>query len=136
MLAAVLSTAVACNDNSTSISSSTPFFPVQRAGLSRMEALTEGRLELDNGYLRVDNVDNYLLIWPHGFSLRTEGEEILVIDDNGQVFARVGDKITVGGGEIAIPEEEAKELIEESIVDQPLPDDCQGPYWIIGEVVN
>ena len=143
MLAAVLSAAVACNDNSTSISSSTssstPFFPVQKAGLSRMEALLEGRLELDNGCLRVKYSDgnylgNYLLIWPHGFSLHTKGEEIQVIDINGQIVARVGDKITVGGGEI--PGEGAKELIEESIVDQPLPDNCTGPYWIVSNVIN
>ena len=133
-LLVVLGTSFACNDNSTSISSSSPFFPVQKAGLASMEALLEGRLELDNGYLRVKYFDdNYLLIWPHGFSLRTEGEEIQVIDSNGQVFACVGDKIRVGGGEKT--GEKAKEFIEKYIVEQPLPDDCLGPYWVIGEVV-
>lgn len=139
MLAAVLSAAVACNDNSTSISSSTssstPFFPVQKAGLGRMEALLEGKLVLDNGCLRVKYFDdNYLLIWPYGFSLRTKGKEIQVVDSDGQVVARVGDKITVGGGEV--PGEGVKEFIEESITGQPLPDNCTGPYWIVGVVVN
>ncbi len=134
MLMIVLSTSFACNDNSTSISSSTPNFPVQKAGLGGMDALLEGRLELDNGYLRVKYVDNnYLLIWPHGFSLRIEGEEIQVIDSNGQVFARVGDIIKVGGGEA--PSGKEKEYLEKYFVEQPLPDDCQGPYWIIGQVV-
>ena len=132
MLVAVLSTAAACNDNSTNISSSTPYFPVQKPGIDGMTALMEGRLELENGYLRVDK---YLLIWPHGFSLRTEGEEILIIDGNGQVVARVGDKITLGGGEVSIPEEEAKEFIEKSITGKPLPDNCTGPYCIVSEVV-
>lgn len=137
MLAAILSTAVACNDNSASISKSPSYFPVQKAGMNTMEALLEGvRLELDdNGCLRVKYFDdNYLLIWPHGFSIRTEGEEIQVIDDNGQVVACVGDKINVGGGEF--PGEKAREYIEESIVEQPLPDDCPGPYWIVGETVE
>ena len=97
-----------------------------------MESLMEGVLETDdNGCLRVDN---YLIIWPHGFSLRTEGEGIQVIDSNGQVVARVGDKITLGGGEF--PGEKAREQIEEFIIEQPLPDDYQGPYWIVGETVK
>ena len=133
LLATVLSTAVTCNDDSAIISSTVPFFPVQKAGLYRMNGEFEGKLVLDNGCLRVDK---YLIIWPHGFSLRTEGEEIQVIDSNGQVVARVGDEIYVGGGEVAIPEEEAKELVEESIIGQPLPDNCTGPYWIVGETVK
>jgi len=145
-LAAILSIVVACNDNSnsissndnsTSISKSPSYFPVQKAGMNTMEALLEGvRLELDdNGCLRVKYFDdNYLLIWPHGFSMRIKGEEIQVIDDSGQVVACVGDKINVGGGEF--PGEKAREYIEESIVEQPLPDDCPGPYWIVGETVK
>ena len=131
MLVAVLNTAVACSDNSTNNSSTPSFFPVQRAGPSQMDGLFKGRLELNNGCLRVDK---YLIIWPHGFSLRTKGEEIQVIDSNDQVVARVGEKITIGGGEI--PGEGAKELIEESIVDQPLPDNCTGPYWIVSNVIK
>lgn len=130
MLVIVLGTTFGCKDNSANISSSAPFFPVQRAGMEVMASELKGKLVLDNGCLRVDK---YLLIWPHGFSLRTEGEEILIIDSNGQVFARVGDEIYVGGGEVAIPEEEAKEFIEESITGQPLPDNCTGPYWIVGD---
>jgi hypothetical protein len=136
ILATILSTAVACNNDPTSISSSAPFFPVQKSGLGGMTAELEGRLEMDdNGCLRVKYFDdNYLLIWPHGFSMRTEGEEIQVIDSNGQVVACVGDKIYIGGGET--PGEKAREFIEESIVEQPLPDDCTGPYWIVGGTVE
>ncbi|HEY4663157.1 MAG TPA: hypothetical protein VIH07_05740 [Candidatus Humimicrobiaceae bacterium] len=130
----ILFTTFACKENSTSISSSVPYFPVQKAGMARMEAILEGKLELDNGCLRIKYFDdNYLLIWPYGFSLRTEGEEIQVIDENGQVFARVGDNIRVGGGEIT--GENAKESIEKYYIETPLPEDCQGPYWVVGEVV-
>src|SRR3989304_2870261 len=130
----ILFTTFACKENSTSISSSVPYFPVQKAGMATMEVILEGKLELDNGCLRIKYFDdNYLLIWPYGFSLRTEGEEIQVIDENGQVFARVGDNIRVGGGEIT--GENAKELIEKYYIETPLPEDCQGPYWVVGEVV-
>jgi len=82
ILVALLATA--CPNNSTSISTPAPFFPVQRGGLDQMDALLQGELELDDGYLRVKYFDdNYLLIWPHGFSLRTEGKEIQVIDSDG-----------------------------------------------------
>jgi len=46
ILIIVLGILFACKDNSTANSSSTPFFPVQKAGIDRMAALLEGRLEL------------------------------------------------------------------------------------------
>ena len=131
ILAVVLSTAVACSDNSTNNSSPAPCFPVQKAGLDRWAGELEGKLVLDNGCLRVDK---YLLIWPHGFSLRTEGEEILVIDSNGQVVARVGDIINVGGGEVTA--EGAREFIGKSFTVQPLPDNCTGPYFFVADTVK
>jgi len=112
-------------------SSSTLLFPVQkRSGLGQMDALLEGKLELDNGYLRVKYFDdNYLLIWPHGFSLHIEGKEIHVIDSDGQLVARVGDQIKVGGGEA--PAEKVEEYTGKS-----LPDNRTGPYWIVSEVIE
>jgi hypothetical protein len=135
ILAVFLGTAVSCSSNSSSISSSTPYFPVQKPGMDRMEALMENvKLEMDsNGCLRAEG---YLLIWPHGYSVRTEGEEVQIINDNGQVVACVGDKINVSGGEFAAPEEEARESIEKNIIRQKLPDCCSGPYWIVGETVE
>jgi len=122
--------AVGCHDNTPSL---TPFFPVQKSGLDQMLALAEGKLVLDNGYLRLKPLiffgDSYLLIWPHGFSLLTEGEEIQVIDSDRQVVASVGDRIKVGGGEV--PAE-----IVEKYIGQPLPDNCPGLYWIVSEVVD
>ncbi len=132
MLIIVLSTVFGCGSNSINDSSTTPYFPVQKAGLAQMDSLLEGILELDNNdCLRVDGS---LIIWPYDFSLRIEGQEIQVIDSNGQIFARVGDKITLGGGEI--PGTRAKELIEDFIVGKPLPDACPGPYWVVGSVIK
>jgi len=132
ILVALLATA--CPNNSTNISTPAPFFPVQRDGLSQMDALLEGRLELDNGYLRVKYFDdNYLLIWPHGFSLHTEGEEIQVVDSEGQIAARVGETIKVGGGEIPA---KFAEFIAEEVIGRSLPDDCAGPFWKVSEVIT
>lgn len=100
-----------------------------------MESVLSGELLLDNDCLRInDGYSNYLIIWPPGFSMRTEGEEIQVIDSNGKVVARVGDNIYVSGGEF--PGEKAREYIEESIVGKPLPAGCPGPYWIVGAIVK
>lgn len=120
--------AVGCHDNTPSL---TPFFPVQKSGLDQMLSLAEGKLVLDNGYLRLKRFfgKGDLLIWPYGYSLRIEGKEIQAIDSDGQVVARVGDRIKVGGGEV--PAE-----IVEKYIGQPLPDNCTGPYWIVSEVVD
>jgi hypothetical protein len=113
----------------------TSFFPVQKEIPSEhMAALAEGKLIRDNGYLRlqrnfIDGIDSVLLVWPYGFSQRTEGDGIQVVDSNGHVVARVGDDIKVGGGE-------ASAEIVEKYIGQPLPADCPGPYWLVSEVVK
>lgn len=118
--------AVSCNAGDKDA----PFFPVQKAGLEQMEALLEGKLEMDDGYLRVKYFDdNYLLIWPYGFSLRSVGDEIQIIDRDGQIVACVGDIVTVGGGETTA------EVVEKAI-GRRLPDDCEGPYWLVGDVLD
>ena len=96
-----------------------------------MTSLAEGKLVLDNGYLRLKGFfgKGDLLIWSYGFSLCTEGKKIQIIDSDGQVVARVGDRIKVGGGQV--PAE-----IVEKYIGQPLPDDCKGPYWIISRVID
>ncbi len=112
-------------------SSSTPFFPVQNYPSEfSMTALLEGKLALEDGCLRVSDrgYDNYLLVWPYGFSLSTEGGVIQIMDDTDRPIVRVGDELKVGGGEI--PDERIAKYSAE------LPSDrCPGPYWIVGEVI-
>jgi hypothetical protein len=106
------------------------FFPVQKSGFDQMDALLEGNLELVDSWLRAESLDSsYLLIWPYGFSVRGEGEEIQVLDGDGQVVAVVGESIKVGGGE------STAEIVEKYI-GKSLPDDCEGPFWIVSEVVE
>jgi hypothetical protein len=106
------------------------FFPVQKSGLDQMTADLEGSLELVDGWLRLEAFGSgYLLVWPYGFSVHGEGEEIQVLDGDGQVVAIVGESIRVGGGESTVE-------IVESYIGKSLPDDCQGPFWIVSEVIN
>ena len=51
-----------------------------------------------------------------------------VIDSTGQVAANVGDIVTIGGG--FVPKPTFLELTE------PLPEDCSGPYWLVGESIR
>ncbi len=104
-----------------------PFFPVQKeVQITFMTALLQGELVLDNGCLRVHDV---LVLWPHGYSWKTEGEGILIIDDKGQIAGWVGEQIKLGGGEVPA-------YFAEEKIGQPLPDSCPGPYWLAGEVVE
>jgi hypothetical protein len=100
-----------------------------------MLAELQGKLVLENGCLRVDNgYSNYLIIWPYGFSIGTDASKIKVIDSNGQVVACVGDYIYVSGG--AFEGEQMEEHVEKNVIGQPLPDNCVGPYWIVGDTVE
>lgn len=106
------------------------FFPVQKDQnpTSQMTALLEGELVIVNGCFYVDN---YLLLWPHGFSINTDGEVIQIIDDADKAIARVGDKVKLGGGGGEMSNEHIAQYSAE------LPNDrCSGPYWIVEEVLT
>ena len=91
-----------------------------------MLALLKGQLVLVNGCLRVDN---YLLVWPHGFSISTDGEVIQIIDNTGKPIVRVGDQVKLGGGE------RPSEFVAQYSAALPS-NRCSGPYWIVGEVLT
>jgi hypothetical protein len=96
-----------------------------------MDALLVGELLLVDGCLRINDSDDngYLPIWPQNFSLRTKDNVIQVIDDTGRVIALVGDQLEISGGEMPA------EHIEKYSA-QPLPSNCPGPYWIVGNQIN
>ena len=106
------------------------YFPTQRDGLGQMDALLEGELELDDSWLRAESANSsYVLIWPYGYSVRGEDKEIQVLDGEGQVVAIVGEAIKVGGGEAAL------ETVEQ-YTGKLFPDEMEGPYWIVSEVIS
>jgi hypothetical protein len=97
-----------------------------------MEAELIGELMLVDGCLQIQSVygdGRYLPIWPPDFTLNGRDEEIEVLDGTGQVMARVGEEVYMGGGEGsagALPD----------CVHQQLPPGCTGPYWIVGTGVR
>ncbi|MGP8323803.1 MAG: hypothetical protein ACT6FG_07395 [Methanosarcinaceae archaeon] len=118
------------NGDSVNTSTSAPFFPVQKDPnpACYMTAELVGELVIENGCFRVGD---YLLVWPHGFSVSTENGVIQIIDDNGQPIIRVGDKIKLGGGGGEMSSEHI------AIYSAELPcDRCSGPYWIVGDVLK
>jgi len=139
-LIAVSLAAAACGDRSTTASTSAPapaiFFPQQKAVDGErvsMEALLAGKLALVEGCLYVHESQtgvSYLLVWPPDSRLNVQDGAIQILDGAGQVVARVGDEIHVSGGEVA-----SFEHLNEYLR-QTLPDDCPGPYWIVGEEIR
>jgi hypothetical protein len=93
---------------------------------SFMEALMVGKLTLEEGYLRVNGT---LIIWQPDYFVHNNSGTIEIWDRDGEVVARVGERVSMGGGEITSIEHINKLLKE------PLPQDCEGPYWLMGEIV-
>jgi len=115
----------------------TIFFPKQKPVEGEREVMTAelfGELAVLEGCLRVTSFSgsntDYLLVWPPDFRLSTEGDGIQVLNGDGQVAARVGEEVFIGGGKIGY----VHRLDE--YVRQQLPPGCAGPYWIVGDVVS
>jgi hypothetical protein len=89
-----------------------------------MEAALVGTLRLEEGCLRVQSLDGRSLtpIWPPEFTLRVEGDRVLVIDGEGQVAAQAGEEVYMGGGDGSADE----------WVLQQIPLACRGEYFIVG----
>jgi hypothetical protein len=103
-------------------------FPRQKPTEGFREAMAAelvGTLRLEEGCLRVYSLhDNKSLlpIWPPEFTLRVEGDQVLVIDGQGQVVARSGQEVYMGGGGGGADE----------WVLQQIPPTCRGEYFIVG----
>ncbi len=90
-----------------------------------MEAALAGTLRLEGACLYVQSFDDdrrLVPIWPPEFMLRVEGDQVLVIDGEGQVAARAGEEVYMGGGGGGADE----------WVLQQIPPGCQGEYFIVG----
>jgi hypothetical protein len=92
-----------------------------------MEAELAGTLYLDpeGGCLRVRSLsgEELLPIWPPEFTLRAEGEGVLVVDGQGQVAARAGQEVYMGGGYVPVSDE---------YVLAQIPQACRGAYFVVG----
>jgi hypothetical protein len=124
---------------STSSSDKGLFFPRHKKG-EVPAALAGGKLVLDHeGCIRLVTAGNRpgaTLIWPPAYAARTEGGEIRILDEGGQVVARVGDEVRIGGGFIrgakalegisGVDEQTKRELIER----------CPGSYYYAAPYVR
>ncbi len=84
-----------------------------------------GTLRLEGVCLKVQSLDGAVLlpIWPPEFTLRLDGEHLLVIDGAGQVAARAGEEVYLGGGYVGVTDE---------WVLQQVPAACRGEYFVVG----
>jgi hypothetical protein len=112
-------------------------FPRQKPVEGFRESMTAqliGTLRLEGACLQVQSQGGELLlpIWPPEFTLRQQGdqlagEQVLVIDGEGQVAARAGEEVYLGGGYVAVTDE---------WVLQQIPAACQGEYFVVGNEVR
>jgi hypothetical protein len=88
-----------------------------------------GTLRLEGACLQVQPLGGGVLlpIWPPEFTLRAQGEEVLVIDGQGQVAARAGEEVYLAGGYVGVSDE---------WVLQQIPDACRGEYFVVGSEVR
>lgn len=110
-----------------------PIIFLQQTQNSAGEALLIGEVMVIDNCLRVDVPESsidYIPIWARDLSLRDENGVVEVLNEQGKVVARVGEKIYADGG--GIPADSDMSWIPP--LAKPLPDLCPGQYWAIGEV--
>jgi hypothetical protein len=66
-----------------------------------MDALTSGTL-VSNGrcFYVTSGLSERVIIWPYGYY--AEANPLRVVDDHGHVFAKVGQKVSLGGGYVPL----------------------------------
>ena len=73
---------------------------------------------------------SWLLVWPNGFTLEAEPGTARVVDELGQVVARVGDHIRLSRGALTFEQAAERELVT------GLSEDCADPYFLVGDEVS
>lgn len=104
-----------------------PQLKVRSTEFMAAEAL--GNLEVVDGCLRIvgDN-DSQLVIWQTDYFLNDNNGTLEIWDRDSNVVAVVGEPIALGGGEGPAP--------QDHILKEPLPEQCVGPYWYMGQLVS
>lgn len=97
---------------------------------AQMEALMIGQLILTDGCIRVQpDYDGppVMPVWPHGFGLHVQGDVVEVVNAAGEVVARVGEQVYMGGGGVGV--------VDSEWLHHPVPEACQGDEsWIVGQI--
>ncbi len=90
-------------------------------------ALLEGTLVVVDGCLRLKPTlgeTSSVPVWPPDYSLGDDNGVLVIRNGPGEMVARVGDQVQLGGGQI-----DGDWLFKEIMRQQP-PANCPGPYWL------
>ena len=99
-----------------------------------MDALFTGKISADAaGCLRLSGDDPSTVVWPAGFSVKSEAADLLIIDKSGRLVGRVGGSFRLGGGHVP----QLHDGIPMSAADRDLARArCPGRFWIVGDVAS
>lgn len=100
-----------------------------------MTAAGGGKLVVDEeGCLRFGRRGD-LPVWPYEYSLTVKEGEMVILNGDGRVEARIGDRVEVGGGQVETgagsTPEAARRGFEERRRELGIPDKCRGSLWYV-----
>ena len=111
------------------------FFPTVPIGDEYPAGDMEGVLEERDGCLFVSAPDDdWLLLWPEGYTARVADGQLDVLDESGEVVGRVGEPLRVGGGEtnpVEIGGTAAAERRASELTGLDIPERCGDLYWLV-----
>jgi hypothetical protein len=111
------------------------FFPTVPIGDAYPAGEIEGTLEMRFGCLFVTRPENrWLILWPEGYTARATQGWFEVLDREGDMVAREGDHIRLGGGETNPLEVGGAAQAERRATDltgQDIPERCGDLYWLV-----
>jgi len=104
--------------------------PTSEVVATAFAAAISGELVNGDGCIRLRRIGiDHTILWPPDASWKIEGDHVRIVTgivrkQPKEVIVHFGEIVTVGGGEIAFPDEQLL---------QSVPPHCrQGPYWVMG----
>jgi len=110
------------------------FTPTLTPEPTRLTSFVLGELVAVDSCLRVSDRDSgtsYLLAWPPDFAVSIERDTVQIATGNGKkVVLHIGEMVRISGGEV-----KSIGYLDER-VQQRLPVNCPGPYWVVGDEIS
>jgi hypothetical protein len=110
------------------------FIRQSRAEGEFMDGNIVGQVVVVDGCLRISSrpgIESYLLLWPAGYTISVDGDDLEVRNANGEPVVLVGETVTLGGGgaqPTGSSDSDHRRWVNEQL-EHPVPDQCAGPYW-------
>jgi hypothetical protein len=103
--------------------------PTPRVIATRMTDLRLGPLTMADGCLRIgDGGASRVVVWPPDFEVSREGDLLWVFYDDHEVEVRLGQAVSLGGGDV-----ESIDAFDERTRRQ-VPSGYPGPCWLVGSI--